>query len=312
MNTLVSVIVPIYNVENYLKRCVDSILAQTYKNLEIILVDDGSTDHSGLICDGYVGRDARIKVIHKKNGGLSDARNCGLDQATGAYYCFIDSDDYIMQNTIQNMYENMNNNNSEIAVCNMIRFFDNGEKQVFYKPVDKIQMLYGEERFQTLRQPSVCNKLFKAELFHNLRFPKGKFYEDTYIYHVLADRSKCIVLTGFDGYWYYARQDSILGQPIYTERYFDFIEAVWLRTKYLSEKKIEVYAQEAALSLYAAYANAVKNIVKTEKNEKFFMKAKEQFLYSYELLMNSSYINVKQRIRLLMLKYLPKIHTMVY
>ena len=123
---LISVIVPVYNVEKYLKKCVNSITSQTYENLEILLVDDGSTDLSGQICNEFEKNDARIKVIHKKNGGLSDARNAGLDRAKGQYYAFIDSDDYIQDNTIEIMLNAVKKNKSEISVCNMIRFLEEG------------------------------------------------------------------------------------------------------------------------------------------------------------------------------------------
>ena len=123
---LISVIVPVYNVEKYLKKCVNSITSQTYENLEILLVDDGSTDSSGQICNEFEKNDARIKVIHKKNGGLSDARNAGLDRAKGQYYAFIDSDDYIQDNTIEIMLNAVKKNKSEIAICNMIRFLEEG------------------------------------------------------------------------------------------------------------------------------------------------------------------------------------------
>ena len=126
----ISVIVPIYNVEQYLYQCIDSIIAQTYTNLEIILVDDGSTDSSGEICDKYASVDCRIVVIHKKNGGLSEARNAGINVATGDYIGFVDSDDYIFPDTYRGMIEACENNNCEIAVCARDNFNENGFHKV--------------------------------------------------------------------------------------------------------------------------------------------------------------------------------------
>ena len=229
---LISVIVPVYNVEKYLKKCVNSITSQTYENLEILLVDDGSTDSSGQICNEFEKNDARIKVIHKKNGGLSDARNAGLDRAKGQYYAFIDSDDYIQDNTIEIMLNAVKKNKSEIAICNMIRFLEEGETLQFYCPTDHEVLYQGKQRYKTLNQPSVCNKLFEAKLFEGIRFPKGKYYEDTFVYHEVLYRANNIVLTGTDSYWYLSREDSIVGQPQYTERYFDFIEAVYKRADF--------------------------------------------------------------------------------
>lgn len=125
---LISVIVPVYHVEKYLTKCVDSICSQTYDNLEIILVDDGGDDMCPSICDEYKKIDSRIKVIHKKNGGLSDARNAGLDIATGQYLYFVDSDDYIDDHTIEFLYASIVANGSDIAVCEYVRVSEDGEK----------------------------------------------------------------------------------------------------------------------------------------------------------------------------------------
>ena len=165
MSERISVIVPIYNVERYLEKCIDSILAQTYRKLEIILCDDGSTDGCGAICDRYAARDDRVRVIHKANGGLSDARNAGLEIASGGWYAFIDSDDFITPDTIERMYRTAVSTNSQIAVCNIIRIYDDGAAEPFYRPAQEQTLLSGASRFETLKQPSACNKLFRADLF---------------------------------------------------------------------------------------------------------------------------------------------------
>lgn len=137
MDKLISVIVPIYNVEKYLTKCIESIINQTYENLEIILVDDGSPDNCPIICDEYAKRDSRVKVIHKKNGGLSDARNAGLDIATGEYIMFIDSDDFVEIDMMESMMNNMIDNNVDLVVCNIKYIYDNSEK-VKYNQKDKV------------------------------------------------------------------------------------------------------------------------------------------------------------------------------
>lgn len=310
---LISVIVPVYNVEKYLKKCVDSITSQTYKNLEIFLVDDGSTDSSGQICNEFEKNDARIKVIHKKNGGLSDARNAGLDRAKGQYYAFIDSDDYIQDNTIEIMLNAIKKNKSEIAVCNMVRFLEEGETVQFYCPTDHEVLYQGNQRYKTLNQPSVCNKLFEAKLFEGIRFPKGKYYEDTFVYHEVLYRANNIVLTGTDSYWYLSREDSIVGQPQYTERYFDFIEAVYKRADFLLKHDVQPYAKEACLSLYAAIANAESNIEENTKTIEKFSIARKQYTLAYnELMKTKNQIGIKQKLRLMLLKYFPKLHVKIY
>jgi len=124
MVDLISVIIPVYNVEPYLKKCLDSVVTQTYKEIEIILVDDGSTDGSGPICDEYAAQDKRIRVIHKRNGGLSDARNVGLDRCSGRYVTFIDSDDYVASDYVERLYRILVEYNADIAVCDYFEFYD--------------------------------------------------------------------------------------------------------------------------------------------------------------------------------------------
>ena len=310
---LVSVIIPVYNVEKYLKKCADSVLNQTYRNLDIILVDDGSTDLSGKMCDELGIDDKRVTVIHKQNGGLSDARNAGLNVARGEYYAFVDSDDYISSDMIEIMVNSARENSCEIAICNMVKFSESGESALFYHPVAQKQILLGENRFKTLKQPSVCNKLFKASLFQNIRFPKGKYYEDTFVYHELLYRAKSVVLTGSNSYWYLERSDSIVGSPKYTSRYFDFIEAVWKRAEFLIENNVKSYGEEACLSLYAAFSSAVKYIKRDRKNKQNFKIAREQYNFAYTVLMKqNNSISLKQKIRLFLLKYLPIFHSKIY
>ena len=310
---LVSVIVPVYNVEKYLSKCVESILTQSYRMLEIILVNDGSTDASGDLCNEWAKKDNRIIVIHKTNGGLSDARNAGLDIAQGKYVIFIDSDDYITVDMIETLLISAETNLCEISVCNMMRFSETGNIAPFYNPTDRETVLLGNDRFETLKQPSVCNKLFAIELFEGIRFPKGKYYEDTFVYHELVYRSKKVVLTGKDGYWYLLRDDSIVGGSQYTDRYFDFIEAVWKRAKFLIDHKVQLYADEACLSLYAALTNAEKHIMKTDNNRMLFKKAHQYYELAYKKLMEyGNNVGFKQKTRLILLKYCPSLHSKIY
>lgn len=309
---LISVIVPIYNVERYLEKCIESICGQTFPGLEIILVDDGSTDRSGTICDEWVRKDPRIRVIHKENGGLSDARNAGIEAASGAWYMFVDSDDTITQDTVERLYAAAIAQNCEIAVCNIVRIYDDGATEPFYNPVDIQTVLGGQQRFETLKQPSACNKLFRADLFRDVRFPKGKFYEDTFVYHILAHRANRIVLSGHDGYYYLSRRESILGQPTYTDRYFDFIEAVYTRMTYLLEHQVDYYAQEACLSLYVAVANGEKYLAKTADNALKFEQMHRWYRTAFDHLMKRPDVGLKQKLRLILLRCCPAVHSRIY
>lgn len=309
---LISVIVPVYNVEHYLEKCIESICSQTFTNLEIILVDDGATDRSGAICDEWAQRDSRIRVIHKTNGGLSDARNAGIDVAAGSWFMFLDSDDFITPDTIERLYEAAAAHDCEMAVCNMVRIYDDGATEPFYAPTSELTVWAGQQRFETLKQPSACNKLFRADLFRDVRFPKGKFYEDTFVYHVLAHRARRIALTGHDGYYYLSRRDSILGHPTYTDRYFDFIEAVYTRMTYLVDNHVEYYGEEACLSMYAAVSNGEKFINKTDANAAKFEQMRSWYKAAYSHMMKHPDTDLKQKLRLILLRYFPVLHSELY
>ena len=308
----ISVIVPVFNVENYLEKCVKSIIEQTYKNLEVILVDDGSTDKSGFLCDELKKQDYRIKVIHKTNGGLSDARNAGIQVSTCKYLSFIDSDDYLERTALEQMMQAILISHSEIAICNIMRFYDDGCTEEFYNPTDNQEVLEGIRRFDTLNQPSVCNKLFDAKLFANISFPYGKFYEDTYVYHELLYKADKVVLTGKTGYWYLSRKGSILGRSQFSNRYFDFIEAVYMRADFLIKRDIQPYGDEAFLSLYAALANAEKNI-DHKLNKDDFHKVREYYRQVYNQIdYKKARFNIKQIVRIVLLRYFPGIHSKLY
>lgn len=218
MEELISIIVPIYNVEKYLPRCIDSILNQTYKNLEVILVDDGSIDGCPQICDEYAKKDQRIKVIHKQNGGLSDARNAGLDVANGAFWGFVDSDDYIHSEMYKRLWEELKANLADIAVCNLCRVYDEGRKEKEVS-IDKTTIYSGHQAVSNILDKRLhvvsvvsCGKLYRRPLFTNIRFPKGKLHEDEFItYRLFYNSSRVVYLSG-EYYYYYQRIDSIMSQ----------------------------------------------------------------------------------------------------
>lgn len=211
-NSVLSVIVPIYNVERYLPRCIDSIIAQTYKNLEIILVDDGSIDKSGQIADFYQKKDNRIKVIHKNNGGLSDARNTGIDNATGDYIAFVDSDDFVEPDIYEKSMEKIKNTNSDVLVFEIARDYSD-KKSIIYKiekeeVVDKTIAIIQLNTFKNIDY-SACNKIFRKNLFTRIRFPLNKKCEDVYTMYKIFYNANKIYLYPYVGYHYCMRQGSI-------------------------------------------------------------------------------------------------------
>lgn len=308
----ISVIVPIYNVEQYLDKCIKSILSQTFRDFELLLVDDGSEDRSSQICDYYKSIDSRVKVIHKENGGLSDARNVGIRLSKGEFLSFIDGDDTISKSMLEEMYNSINLYNADISICNMVRVFEDETKEYFYKPTIKEILFEDEEIFTTLNQPSVCNKLFRTCLFEDIRFPYGKYYEDTYIYHELLIKSNKVVLTGKDSYYYTCRKDSII-YDVYNKKYFDFVEAVYKRAKTLDDNNIHNYADDAYLHVYSSLSNAYKYIGEDcEEIKLCFENARNMYKSIYIRIKDDKHFSLKQKIRFYILRYFPKIHTIIY
>lgn len=213
---LISIIIPIYKVETYLRQCLDSIVNQTYTHLEIILVDDGSPDNCPQICDEYAAKDKRIVVIHKENGGLSDARNTGLDICKGEYISFVDSDDWVETNYIEKLLLTLTNMQADMAISNHRQELTNGT--FVYRSSQKEECLDKLEALNILvTKPPIqfvlaWGKLYKKELFFNLRFPKGKINEDQWTSYILFFLSKKIACTNAVLYHYIKRDDSIMGK----------------------------------------------------------------------------------------------------
>ncbi len=224
---LVSVIVPVYNVEAYLCRCVDSIVNQTYKNLEIILVDDGAKDASGAICDDYAARDLRIRVIHKENGGLSSARNAGIDAARGEYLEFVDSDDWIEPDAVESLLGEALTHQTELVVGGRWDVSDRtGEKKRGMCP-PRQEVISGEELVGRIFRwdhcdSSACDKLFSRRLFREIRFPHGVVCEDVPImYKIVLDAARIAMLPK-PVYNYYHRSGSITYTTL-SDRSFHFV-----------------------------------------------------------------------------------------
>ena len=213
MEPLVSVIIPVYKTEEYLAECVDSVLAQTYKKLEIILVDDGSPDNAPAMCDDYALRDDRIRVVHKKNGGLSDARNAGKAIATGRYLTFLDSDDILAPETVEHMLELAQKEQAQVVKIGVIRKYAAGECVTVLKDYTVTTGLGAMERifWDNSQIITICGKLFDAELFRDLDFPVGLYYEDEYTTPRIYNRTKTVVLSDSELYFYMQREnESIL------------------------------------------------------------------------------------------------------
>lgn len=225
-NILISVIVPVYNVEQYLERCVDSILAQTYSNLELILVDDGAKDSSGVICDAYAQKDTRVRVIHKENGGLSSARNAGIDIAQGEYISFVDSDDWIEPDALENLLNTAVQNQVELVIGGRWDVkAETGEKKLGLCP-EKMEVVSGDEAVSRIFRwdhcdSASCDKLYHRRLFRQIRFPYGMVVEDVPIMYKIVLDAGYVAFLNKPVYNYYHRKGSITTSKI-SEKTFHF------------------------------------------------------------------------------------------
>lgn len=305
----ISVIVPVYNVEKYLNRCVDSILAQTYQNLEIILVDDGSSDNCPQICDDYAQKDSRVRVIHKENGGLSDARNAGLDVATGYYVGFVDSDDYISPDMYSQLYDRIKGDESYIANCIYVRAFDSGETMPSRVPHNTDEDIatsnYLEELLLHIGDVSVCTKLFPRVLIGDLRFVVGKLNEDLLFMIQLLKNIQGIKFVGQLGYYYYVREKSISSR--YGKAFIDMQKnAMWV-LEYVRQNYPILKKQAVRFALYQnmafLLAIPVEEAVKT--NEVYCNALKFVRKNTIKNIFNP-YLKVKEKIILVGLVVLPK------
>lgn len=234
----VSIIVPVYKVEPYLDKCISSIVNQTYTNLEIILVDDGSPDQCPQMCDAWAEKDARIRVIHKKNGGLSDARNAGMAVATGEYIAFVDSDDWIAPDLYTHLYRRLTEDRSDISACGVQMVWEDGTPPRILTRMGN-HVLSKEEAMQAiieeswLKQP-VWYKLYKTNLIKDILFPVGKYHEDVFWSYQAVDKANKVSVSDYIGYYYLQRNDSIMGEE-YSLRRLDAVEAKVQRHAYIKE-----------------------------------------------------------------------------
>lgn len=260
---LISIIVPIFNTQVYLEQCFFSIANQTYENIEVLLINDGSTDESAKICQKYCQKDKRFRLIEQDNCGLGSAKNKGLDCAVGEYICFVDSDDYVDAQFVEILYENLNKNNADISMCSYIKFEDgmvpdtekNGNGHCRTMVLDKEQLLcdiatVGAEN-RSERVVVSWNKLMNKGLWDELRFPK-KYHEDEFVIMDLILNSTKVVLTDASLYFYRQRKNSIMGSG--GLKHLDLLLAIRKRLPVL--KKGE-YCKFFTKMLIAYFENAV-------------------------------------------------------
>ena len=253
---LISIIIPVYNVENYLDRCIKSVLSQTYSEIEILLVDDGSTDSSGELCDQYAGISTRVKVIHKENGGLSSARNAGMKAAAGNIISFIDSDDWIDSRFLEILYEELISNHAEIAGC---RYIKTSEDNLLDNTItvqnqkDFSRRIYSRDQaMSSLIRDSikqvVWNKIYRKEIIADIAFEEGKCHEDVFWSYQAFARINIYTEITYKGYYYFQRNNSIMGEG-YSLKRLDAVEAKCRRQKFL-ETTMPQHSRTARIDLW--------------------------------------------------------------
>lgn len=314
-----SIIVPIYKVEKQLEQCIKSILNQSFTNFELILVDDGSPDMCGHICDEYEKKDSRIKVIHKKNGGLSDARNAGLDIALGKYIGFVDSDDIIHPQMYEKLYNCINKSNLDIVQCKFKRFKSIEEININisdselnfkeYNSQDAIIDLIDNNKINV----NAWNKLYKRELFQNERYPKGKIHEDEFLTYKLIYNSSKIGYIDEELYYYYENNNGIMNGSNILKR-LDRIEALEERSSFfLNNGNKDLYNKSNTALFFAL--NKLYFIFKRNKQlrkeEQYINLLKDKIIKTASILSDNVYLS-KQNIKIVNLINKSKIFINIY
>ena len=318
----ISVIVPVYKVEPYIHKCVDSILAQTFSDYELILVDDGSPDTCGNICDEYAKKDARIRVIHKENGGLSDARNAGMKIACGEYVIFIDSDDYIKPNFVEILYRACVSHKADVAMCGYVTVDEQGNNIKNYYPNEpqNIEVVTGRTLLHYFYKEDgvvnqvVWNKIYKKSLFNKLKFQKGRYYEDGYIIAPLFWNVKKIAIVRNTLYYYVQRKNSIMNSKINTKKIIDSNDSYKYRIEFFKERSYLLYMK--AIGDYLNWIlRTTKKYPRKKIGKKMFKYLQDNYRFFYSQTKHSESMKYKVRnglayVNLNILYKLNVVHTM--
>ena len=299
MEDKISIVVPVYNMEQHLERCVNSLIKQTYSNLEILLIDDGSKDKSLQLCHEFARMDYRIKVFHKENGGLSDTRNFGVAKATGNYITFVDSDDDIEKNMIEVLYKIIKNNDAEVSECNMKICYPS-HVQLFSqeKYVDVLDRKGYLKEYLTMHKlfGSVCTKMIQKDIAKKIFFPVGKLYEDTFYSLDLIQAANKYVICDEPLYNYYMRDGSITNSS-FSERMLDLTEIIDEIYLYVQKSYPELLEEAECRKMYA-YLSVFNAIIqeKEYKRNSHFRKYHRYFKANIFKLIRNPYITKARKL----------------
>lgn len=308
LEALVSIVIPVYKVEPYIHKCIESIFDQTYRNLEIILVDDGSPDACPMICDKYACQDKRVQVVHKSNGGLSDARNVGIDMAKGDFIAFVDSDDYVAPDMVKTLLQLALNERADITVCNYCRVFPDGREikrgtKAAFKRMNNIEAM--EDVFSS---PSLCevmtwNKLYSVALFkeNGIRFPINKIHEDNFTTYKLLYAAQKIVYTDAVLYYYVQRADSIMNAQFNYKR-LDLLEAVQEAKDFVRDHQLSLTQQVDNYEMMMQF-NILNSLLYAKNQKNLWQQVQRDILSSFEPLLHNPFVSNRHKIGLMLLKF---------
>lgn len=311
----ISVIVPVYKVESYLCQCVDSILSQTFRDFELILVDDGSPDGCPSICDEYAHSDSHIRVVHKENGGVSSARNAGLNAAQGEYIAFVDPDDFIQEDMLQRLLEEIEQSRADMVMCNFDTYFPpeySGWKRkgsAFFSAVMN-QGAFADFMAQPNNWHScvLWNKLYKRHVWETIRFPEGYIHEDEAVMHRVVERCQSIQI--IDDCLYHYRQNissSIMGQGTRIQS-FDKLAAIADRIVCASDNGWQKLSQ-SAMGNYTYYLlDMISLFPCTEENEKYFRRMDESLRRALPYILKSQSVSLRHKVYLSAIRVNPQIY----
>lgn len=295
----ISVIVPVYNMEEYLDQCMESILSQTMTDFECLLIDDDSTDRSLEMCNQYAKMDPRVKVVHNQHSGLGETRNVGLSHASGEYIAFIDSDDIIDIFMLQKMYEELESNGADIVECGFEKFYEDGKKSEEVIPCDGTKELSGKELLLKFNDDNavlhfiLCNKLFRKELFAGIRFPYGKLLEDEFVVYRIIYKAKKVILMEDCFYKYRQRKGSIINTCSFN-RVESFIEFNDQRFEFFEKTHKEKAIYDTLLRVYfVTVFYYYQDIYNLEGYEEYTRRLVEQARKYYKKYLHSKELSIK-------------------
>lgn len=303
---MISIIIPVFNVENEIYNCFESVAKQSYKDVEIIFIDDGSEDSSGRICDLFAKKDSRVRVIHQRNKGLSAARNKGLELARGEYVGFVDSDDVINKFMYEILYNNIVSENCDVSICALEKIKNDidSERISMRENEEVVIMNASEVMYKVVVDEEIksyaVNKLYKKKLFDKIRFPEGKIFEDKFTFYKIINISKKIAISSYVGYYYILRENSLNGAKFNSNKY-DIIEASLEIISFCSKEYPKLVPVAKMATVKSAFY-LLNHYIRSGANQVFLEKKVVQIIKKYKReYLRSTEPTLKQKIAMLLL-----------